>query len=321
MRALLHMGQAMVDHYCRGFRRMPGRIVLDIDDTFDAVHGEQEGRFFNAHYHGYGFQPIVVFDGEGRMIAAVLRPAHRPTGRQIVKWLRRLLSGLRRNWPRVRILLRADSHYCTPEVLRFCRANQWDYVLGVAPSPTLRKHITALEQSTERRASRARGGKIRRFKEFHDGAASWDYAEHIIARVEAGPLGVDTRFIVTNLTGIRGRALYQNVYCGRGQMENHIKSWKTHLSADRTSCCKASANQMRLYLHMGAYRLMWSLRALMPARSYWRTAQFDTIRLRLIKITAKVQVLKQQVTLQLPKIPMLQDILTLLIDRLPRLAV
>src|SRR5215472_10164558 len=125
-RALLRMGQAMVAHYCQSFRHVPRRIVLDIDDTFDAVHGGQQLRLFNAHYDEYGFQPIVVFDGEGRMIAAVLRPACRPSGRQIVKWLRRLVAALRAHWPRVEIMLRGDSHYCAPEVLRFCRANRLD---------------------------------------------------------------------------------------------------------------------------------------------------------------------------------------------------
>jgi hypothetical protein len=120
--ALLRMGRAMVDHYCESFRQIPRRIVLDIDNTFDAVHGGQQLRLFNAHYDEYGFQLMVVFDGEGRMIAALLRPACRRTGRQIVFWLRRLIAALRDNWPRVGILLRADSHYCTPEVLRFCRA-------------------------------------------------------------------------------------------------------------------------------------------------------------------------------------------------------
>ena len=249
----------------------------------------------------YGFQPIVVFDGEGRMIAAVLRPACRPDGRQIVKWLKRLIAAVRANWPRVEIMLRADSHYCTPEVLRFCRAERLDYTLGVASTPTLRKHITALEQSITARAAAAGSEKLRRFKEFYDGAASWDRVERIIARVEAGPQGVDTRFIVTSLDAVCGRTVYQDIYCARGQAENHIKAWKTHLAADRTSCCRASANQMRLFLHVGAYWLMWSLRALMPRRSSWRVAQFDTLRLRLIKIAAWVEVLKRQVRLHLPQ--------------------
>jgi hypothetical protein len=171
-RALLRMGRAMVDHYCQSFRQAPRRITLDIDDTFDAVHGGQQLRLFNAHYDEYGFQPIVVFDDAGRMIAAVQRPASRPTGRQIVRWLQRLISAIRANWPRVRIMLRADSHYCTPEVLRFCRATGLDYTLGVAPTTTLRKHILELEleESTAARAAvAANGEKHRRFKDFYDG--------------------------------------------------------------------------------------------------------------------------------------------------------
>jgi len=320
-RALLRMGQAMVAHYCQSFRHVPRRIVLDIDDTFDAVHGGQQLRLFNAHYDEYGFQPIVVFDGEGRMIAAVLRPACRPSGRQIVKWLRRLIAALRTHWPRVEIMLRGDSHYCAPEVLRFCRANRLDYTLGVAPTSTLRKHIAGLELSTAARRPAAGGEKLRRFKEFYDGAASWDRAERIIARVEAGPDGVDTRFIVTNLSGGSARTLYQDVYCARGQSENHIKAWKTHLAADRTSCCRAGANQMRLFLHVGAYWLMWSLRSLVPRRSRWRVAQFDTLRLRLIKIAARVEVLTRQVRLHLPRATPDQAILVLMLSRLSRLVV
>src|ERR1700681_1851561 len=167
-RALLRMGQAMVARYCQSFRRVPRRIVLDIDDTFDAVHGGQQLRLFNAHYDEYGFQPIVVFDGEGRMVAAVLRPACRPTGRQIAKWLRRLIAALRAHWPRVEIMLRGDSHYCTPEVLRLCRVNRLDFILGVAPTSTLRKHIAGLEQSTAARRPASNGEKLRRFKEFYD---------------------------------------------------------------------------------------------------------------------------------------------------------
>jgi hypothetical protein len=319
-RALLRMGRTMVEHYCHSFRQVPRRIVLDIDDTFDAVHGSQQLRLFNAHYDEYGFQPIVVFDDDGRMIAAVLRPASRPSGRQIVRWLQRLITALRSHWPQVEIMLRADSHYCTPEVLRFCRAKGLDYTLGVAPTSTLRKHVLSLEQSTAARAVAApEGTKLRRFKEFHDGAGSWDRVERIIARVEAGPQGTDTRFIVTSLSGVSGRIVYQDIYCARGQAENHIKAWKTHLAADRTSCCRASANQFRLFLHVGAYWLMWSLRRLMPRRSRWRVAQFDTLRLRLIKLAVRIEILKTKVRLHLPRATPDQALFTLLLTRMPRL--
>ena len=237
VRAVLRMGRAMVDLYCESFATVPKRITLDIDDTFDAVHGGQQLRLFNAHYDEYGFQPIVVFDGEGRFITAVLRPAKRPSGKEIKPFLRRLLRAIRAHWPNTEILLRADSHYCGPEVLDWCRANGLDYILGIAPTATLRRHVEGFEASTKARFEAApRDGKLRRFMEFFDGAQSWSRVERIIARVEAGAEGPDTRFVVTNLSKRNARGLYEDVYCRRGQAENHIKSWKTHLAADRTSC-------------------------------------------------------------------------------------
>jgi hypothetical protein len=319
-RTLLRMGYGMIDFYCDSFRHVPRRIVLDIDDHFDAAHGAQELRVFNAHYDEHGFSPIVVFDGDGRLVASVLRPAQRPSGREIVTLLRRLIGRLRANWPRVEILLRGDSHYCAPEVLRFCRANQVDWVLGVATTPTLRRHIISLEQTTAKRfAAAGNAEKCRRFKEFYDGAGSWDRVERIIARVEAGPEGVDTRFITTSLAGGLPRTVYEKTYCQRGQMENHIKSFKRHLAADRTSCHTASANQMRLFLHVGAYWILWSLRAAMPRRSSWRSLQFDTLRLLVVNLVVRVVELKQQVHLHLPACTPDQAIFAQVLGRLPRL--
>ena len=231
-----------------------------------------------------------------------------------------MLRAIRANWPATQILIRADSHYCCPEVIDFCRANGLDFILGAAPTTTLRRHVEALEASAKVRfEAGAKKAKVRRFKEFYDGAASWSRVERIIARVEAGEEGTDARFIVTNLAGGRPKAIYEDIYCRRGCAENHIKSWKTHLAADRTSCGKATANQFRLFLHAGAYWLLWALRAGMPKRSAWRVAQFDTLRLRLVKIAARVVELKTQVRLHLPTACPYQAILRTVLDRIPRL--
>ena len=319
-RALLRMGRAMVDLYCDSFPTVPKRIVIDIDDTFDAVHGGQQLRLFNAHYDDYGFQPIVVFDGEGRFITAVLRPAKRPKGTEIRAFLRRLMRAIHANWPKTKILLRGDSHYCCPEVIDWCRAGGHDFILGVAPTSTLRRHITDLETSTKARFEAAPDdGKARRFKAFNDCAKSWSRVERIIARVEVGDQGADTRFIVTNLKKGSPRRLYEQVYCRRGQAENHIKSWKTHLAADRTSCSRATANQLQLFLHAGAYWLLWGLRTAMPKRSVWRTVQFDTLRLRLIKIAARVIELKTLIRIQWPTAFPNQQIIRVALARIPRL--
>src|SRR5512134_2277142 len=319
-RTLLRLGRALVEVYCGSFRQVPKRIVLDIDDTFDAVYGGQQLRLFNAHYDDYGFQPIVVFDADGRFVAAVLRPAKRPKGVEIRAFLRRLVRAIRGHWPQVAILVRADSHYACPEVLDWCEANGVDYVFGLAPTSTLRTHVGGLEASTAARFTADRSvGKVRRFKEFFDAAGSWSRVRRIVARVEAGGEGTDVRFIVTNLGAGNGRSLYQDLYCRRGQAENHIKAWKTHLAADRTSCPKATANQFRLFLHAGAYWLLWSLRTLMPKRSSWRVVQFDTLRLRLIKTAARIVEIKTRIKIHLPTSAPDQAIWHLVLRRLPRL--
>jgi hypothetical protein len=215
-RALLRLGRALIEQYCASFRRVPKRIVLDIDDTFDRVHGSQQLRLFNAFHDDYGFQPIVVFDGEGRFVTALLRPGKRPGGHEIRAFLRRLVGAIRANWPKVEILVRADSHYAGPEVFDWCRENRVDWVLGLAPNVALRRHVEPLEKATaERFKAVPDRGKLRRFTQFYDAAQSWRRIERIIARVEVGPEGSDTRFIVTNLEGGRAKHLYERLYCAR----------------------------------------------------------------------------------------------------------
>src|SRR5947207_8068016 len=173
----------------------------------------------------YGFQPIVVFDAEGRFVTALLRPGKRPSGVEIRGFVRRLIGALRSHWPKVEILLRADSHYACPEVFDWCRKNRVDWIFGLAPNAALRRHVAALEKSTAARFKAAPGrSKVRRFAQFHDAAESWSRVERIIDRIVAGVEGSDTRFIVTSLEGGRAKHLYQRLYCARGQAENHIQA-------------------------------------------------------------------------------------------------
>jgi hypothetical protein len=187
VRALLRLGRALVEQYCASFRQPPKRIVLDIDDTFDRVHGGQQLRLFNAFHDDYGFQPIVVFDGEGRFVTAMLRPGKRPSGQEIRGFVRRLVGAIRALWPKVEILLRADSHYAGPEVFDWCRANRVDWILGLAPNAALSRHVAALEKSTAERFKAARSrGQVRRFMQFYDAAQSWRRVERIIAGSRSG---------------------------------------------------------------------------------------------------------------------------------------
>jgi len=165
-RALIAMSREMVRFYCHSLPRAPGQIVLDIDDTFDAVHGQQQLRLFNSYYDEYGFQPIVVFDGDGRLVGAVLRAARRPKGAESAAHIRRLIRQIRRHWPKTEILLRADSHYCTPQVLDLCDRLGLRHVFGLSRNSRLAENILPLEASTAARYARTPGQKQRRFKTF-----------------------------------------------------------------------------------------------------------------------------------------------------------
>ena len=185
-RALIRMAHEMVRFYCASFACPPRQIVLDIDDTFDTAHGHQQLRLFNAYYDEYRFQPIVVFDGEGRLVGAVLRPARRPTGKEAAAHIRRLIRAIRRHWPTTEILLRADSHYGTPEVLDLCDRLGLRYVLGLAKNARLREHVQALEASTAERYAR-KGQKLRRFKSFSYAARSWSKTRRVITGSRSVP--------------------------------------------------------------------------------------------------------------------------------------
>jgi len=248
-----------------------------------------------------------------------VRPSDRAAERSS-PFLSRRLRAVPARWPLTENPLRADSHFCGAEVLDFCRANGLDYILGVAPTSTLRRDVETHEASTKVRLGAApHSGKLRRFKEFYDGALSWSRVERIVARVEVGAQGPDIRFVVTNLKWRNARVPYEALSCRRGEAENHIKSFKAHLAADRSACTKATANPFRLFLQAGAYGLMWGFRVSMPKRSMWRGAQFDTLRLRLIKIAARVVEMKTMIRVHLPTSFPAQDILRLALQRIPRL--
>jgi hypothetical protein len=182
---------------------------------------------------------------------------------------------------------------------RGASATTVSYLFGLAGNRALLRQVGPLAEDAALGRLAGEGEKVRRWGDFRYAAKSWTVERRIIARVEAGPLGADSRFIVTNLPGLP-KTLYEKVYCGRGQAENLIKAHKTHLASDRTSCRKATANQFRLLIHTAAYWLLLSLRGLAPRTSFWRDAQFDTIRLCLIKVAARVTEMVTRIKVALP---------------------
>jgi len=288
-RALARMLAAMVDLFCDSWACVPKHIVLDIDDTWDAAHGAQQLSLFNAHYDGYGFLPIHIYEAtSGKPVAAILRPGKTPSGREVRAILKHAVRRIRKNWPRVEILVRGDSHYARPEALDWLEDEGHGYAFGLAGNDALKALAAPFaEDAALRRARAGASGKLRRHATLAYAAGSWRHRRRVIARIAASERGCDVRYVVTNLAG-KPKRLYERVYCARGQAENLIKAHKTHLASDRTSCHGANANQFRLILHSAAYWLLHTLRAAAPKRSGWRAAQFDTLRLRLIKLAARV---------------------------------
>lgn len=289
LRDVIRLTYALVDQWIASYARPPSRVILDIDDTCDVVHGHQQLSLFNAHYDERCFLPIHIYDTQkARPVAAILRPGKTPSGIEVRAHLRRLVRHIRKSWPDTRILLRGDSHYARPEAMAWCEDNGVEYVFGLSGTKPLSKKVdeTADAVRTER-AVRDRD-VVRDYAETRHRANSWDRERRAIARIEATRLGLDIRFIVTNLAYGAPEWLYDSLYCARGQAENLIKLHKSQLCSDRTSCRAALANQTRLVLHTAAYWLMLTVRDAIPAPRDLAKAEFATLRLRLLKIAARV---------------------------------
>ena len=298
-RALARIGLGQIDLYCRSFARPPTRIVLDIDDTDDPVHGQQELALFNAHYDCTCFQPIHIFDGlSGKPVLSLLRPGKRPSGEEVAKVLRHVIGRIRKHWPSVAILVRGDSHYCSEPALALLEAMRCDYIIGFAINSKLLEIAAPWREQCDMRRSRMKP-TVRRFHQLPYRAREWSRSRKLVARVEATELGTDVRFIVTSLEG-RGKTLYEKVFCARGNAENLIKDMKRFTRSDKTACSRWQANQFRLFLHVGAYWLLHALRQAAPKRSRWRGATFETIRRTFVKVAVRVEELKGRIKLAFP---------------------
>ena len=279
---------ALVDKFCRSFATPPSAITLDIDDTCDEVHGHQQLSLFNAHYDARCFLPIHVYHVEsGKPVVVFLRPGKTPSGREVRTVLKHLVKRIRRHWPAIAITFRGDSHYGRPEAMAWCEANGVDYIFGLAGNTRLAVLSDPVADDLKVRRAEQGADKLRAFATFAYAAKSWTRERKVIARLEATTRGFDARYIVTSLAG-DARPLYEDVYCVRGQAENLIKMHKAQLASDRTSCQSPVANQVRLVLHTAAYWLMLSLRDAIPTASPLAKAEFATLRLKLLKIAARV---------------------------------
>jgi hypothetical protein len=279
-------------------RSPPKQIVLDLDATDDPLHGHQEGRFFHGYYDCWCYLPLYVFCGR-HLLAAKLRRSNIDASAGAVEEIERIIAPIRQRWPRVRILLRADSGFARDALMSWCERSRVDYVFGLARNARLEAEI-AQELTAVEATSRTPDQPARRFKEFrwttHDG---WSRRRRVIAKAEWTHGGPNPRFIVTSLgtAACDARWLYEDVYCARGELENRIKECQLDLFAARTSAASMKANQLRLWFASMTYVLLCALRRVGLQHTEFATATCGTIRLRLLKIGALVRISGRRIKL------------------------
>jgi hypothetical protein len=279
-----------VELFLEAHRTRPEEIILDLDATDDPLHGHQEGRFFHGYYDCYCYLPLYVFCGR-HLLAAKLRRSNIDASAGAKDEVARLVGQIRARWPRVKIVLRADSGFAREELMAWCETNGVDYVFGLARNERLVGAI-ADDLAAAELASLAQGSPARRFVDFAWRTLdSWSRERRVIAKAEHLPKGPNPRFIVTSLPAraIDARTLYEDVYCARGEIENRIKEQQLDLFADRTSAATMRANQLRLWFASFAYVLLEALRRIGLRHTQFATATCGTIRLKLLKIGAQVR--------------------------------
>jgi len=281
----------MVDLFVEAHERAPSEIILDLDATDDPVHGEQEGRFFHGYYDCYCYLPLYVFCGR-HLLDAKLRRASLDAADGAVETVARIVTQIRRRWPHVRILVRADSGFARNDLMAWCEDNDVHFLLGLAKNERLVAMI-ADELAQAKAKSRRSGKPARTFKEFKWlTRESWSRERRVIAKAEFTKDEANPRFVVTSLTRAqcKPKYLYEKLYCARGEMENRIKECQLDLYADRTSTATMRANQLRLWFASMAYVLLCALRRIGLPHTRFDNASCGTIRLKLLKIGALVSV-------------------------------
>ena len=289
----------LVEVFVEAQPQEPAEIIVDIDATDTPFDGQQEGRFFHGYYGHYCYLPLYIFSGE-HVLCARQRVSNQDAAAGSVAELKRIVAQIRDVWPQVRIIVRGDSGFCRDELLSWCEANGVDYVVGLARNERLRSLMEeTMQQAAQRQQQTGRPARV--FTEFaYQTRQSWSRARRVVAKAEQLAGKQNPRYVVTSLDADRwpAQALYEQLYCGRGEAENRIKE-QLSLFADRMSSETLRANQLRLYLSSLAYVLLVALRRLGLKGTRWARAQTETIRRGLLKIGAQVKVSVRRVSLSL----------------------
>jgi hypothetical protein len=282
--------QLLVQLFVEAQAAPPTEIVLDLDATDDPLHGQQEGRFFHGYYGHYCYLPLYVFAGD-HLLCARLRTADQDGSAGAREEVERIVGQLRQRWSAVKITLRADSGFCREELMSWCEEHGVDYVFGLARNRRLQEMLAeAMAEAQQKYEATGQPARV-----FHEGRyqtrESWSRERRVVGKAEHLDKGANPRFVVTSLSAEQwaARALYEDLYCARGEMENRVKE-QFQLFADRTSTHWLWSNQLRLSLSAFAYVLLDTLRRVGLPGTEMAQAEVQTIRLRLLKIGAVVRV-------------------------------
>jgi hypothetical protein len=292
--------QLFLDVFKEAYAAPPKVIVLDPDATDVALHGNQEGRHFHGFYDSYCYLPLYIFCGR-HLLCARLRPSSVDAATGIREEIARIVAFIRKHWPETTIVVRADSGFCRDELMAWCEDNNVHFVLGCAKTAPLVAEIKA-ELAEAEAEHKTTGRPTRRFKSFDwTTRESWTRARRVVGKAEWTEGAANPRFIVTSLDAevIDARALYEDVYCKRGEMENRIKETQSDLFGDRMPATTMRANQLRMYFSALAYVLMCALRRIALAGTELERATCATLRLRLLKIGAQVTISVRRVKIAL----------------------
>jgi Transposase DDE domain group 1 len=279
-----------VDLFLEAHKRAPRQIVLDLDATDIPLHGRQEGRFFHGYYDHYCYLPLYVFCGRHLLLARERR-SNIDASASACEEIARIVQQIRGRWPRVHIILRADSGFARERLMVWCEQNRVDYVFGLARNERLEEMLAA-DLARAARQCRATGKAARRFRDFsYRTRDSWSRSRRVVGKAERTLQGANPRFIVTSLKAkkLKARPLYEDLYCARGEAENRIGE-QFELFADRASSATMSANQLRLWFSAMAYILVDNLRRIALSHTAFADAAVQTIRLKLFKLGAQVRI-------------------------------
>jgi hypothetical protein len=298
-RELYNIGLEFVLRFIASYDKEPEVIILDCDDTNFDLHGEQEGRLFNNYYDEYCYMPLLIFEGiSGKMILPMLREGRRSKVTNIKGVLVRLINLMRTHWKNTKFIVRGDSHFCSYPFMDWAKDKPYVYfITGLTGNSVLSSEWVKMAEK-QYKYGRV---PVKFYRTFTYQAGTWQHAQRVIVKIEVSEMGTNVRYVVTNFTHGSSRFLYEDMYCGRGQMELYIKELKTYLDADRTSGHKFKANQFRLFLHSAAYVMLHGLKSEMFPGTALQKSSILTIRKKILLTAVHIRQMKTKIKVEFPK--------------------